>query len=151
MRNPETRHYTEEEILMHLFGEEDPAAGKEMSSHFEECEQCSAVLLEFQGLKARVSSWRVPQVPEGVWRARKAELIDQFRRDQLLVPKGGLLGALRRSVQVLWNYAVENPLPAMGYVAAGVAFASERTISLFHLDRILPASDQVFEILRRIL
>ena len=150
MRYRETRHYTEEEILLHLFGEEDPAAGKEVSRHLEGCGQCSAVWLEFRGLRERVTSWTVPEVPESVRKERKAELIDQFRRDQLLMPREGLLGALLHRVQGLWNYAVENPLPTMGYVAVGIAFASERTITMFHLDRILPATDQVFEILRRI-
>ena len=150
MKYRETRHYTEEEILLHVFAEEDPSAGKEVSAHLEKCAQCSAVWLEFRSLRERVSAWTVPEVPESVRKAREAELIDQFRRDQLGMPKEGLLVALVRSLQTVWNYAVDNPLPAMGYVAVGIAFASERTITMFHLDRILPATDQVLEILRRI-
>jgi hypothetical protein len=152
MKRPEVRHYTEEELLVHSFGEEPPSLAKQIAGHLLECRQCSAICLEFEALRSSVTSWRVPALPEDSWAARKAELMAQFRMEQAsLRPQRGVLVGLRRMLSAGWEYALENPLPTIAYIAVALAFASERTITVFRLDRILPASSAVFEILRQIL
>jgi hypothetical protein len=48
-----------------------------------------------------------------------------------------------------WNYALENPLPTLGYIVVALAFASERTITVLGLDRVVPATSEVIEILKQ--
>jgi hypothetical protein len=152
MKKADVRHYTEEELLLHLLGEQPTTMAGEISSHVEVCQQCSAIRQEFQALKSSVSSWKVPEVPEEIWRARKADLMAHFFRDRASLKRRESLSAVvLRWCRFMWGYAVENPLPTMGYIAVAVAFASERTISLFRLDKILPATNEVLEILRQIL
>ncbi len=150
MKSRDVRHYTEEEILMHVLGEEIPSFGDEISSHLADCGQCSAVSAEFRSFRDLIASWEVPAVREAAWAAQKNDLMAEFRRDRALM-REGVWGSLFRGIQNVWTYAIENPLPTMAYIAAAVAFASERTITVFHLDSILPATGEVLEILRRIL
>jgi hypothetical protein len=152
MKGPDVRHYTEEELLLHALGEVLPSVAGEISTHLLKCRQCSAVHLEFEALKSSVTAWRVPDLPERSWDARKAELMMQFRLEQtVLRQERGWFRTLRRLLAAGWDYAVENPLPTIAYIAVAIAFASERTISLFRLDRVLPAGNEVLEILRQLL
>jgi hypothetical protein len=137
------RHPTEDELLLALLGEEAGPAAR----HVQTCATCSAVSDELRAALDAVAAWSVPEVPEETWQARRAALMANIRR----APPSGLLGALGERLHAVWNYALENPLPALGYVAAAVAFASERTITVFQLDQILPGTNEVFELLRRML
>jgi hypothetical protein len=151
MKRPETRHYTEEELLMHALREEAPETGEAVSAHLDSCGECHGVYLEYEALVGEIHTWPLPELPEDSWEARKAELMSMFRRE---LEKGRRRGFSRKfewRFQRIWEYALDNPLPAMGYVAAAVAFASERTITVFRLDRILPATSEVINILRQVL
>lgn len=151
MKLPDKRHYTEEELLMHVLGEETPETGSTIASHLPECGQCRAVFQEFQLLQKSILAWKVPEVPEEAWLARKVQLMSLFREDRLRTRGEGFLPLLVRLIQGAWSYALENPLPTLGYVIVAVAFASERTITTFRLDRILPATNEVLAILRQVL
>jgi anti-sigma factor RsiW len=148
MKLPNERHYTEEELLMHLLGEEIPESGSAIASHLQKCRQCRAVFQEFQQLQKSILAWQVPVVSEEVWLARKVHLMHLFREER---SQRGFLPFLAHLVQGAWSYALENPLPTLAYVIVAVAFASERTITLFRLDRIIPATNEVLTILRQVL
>src|SRR5262249_18735511 len=143
-REETMRHLAEDELLLALLGEE---AGPVAAAHLETCAHCSAVADELRAALDAVAAWSVPEVPEETWEGRRAAPMANIRR----VPPSGLLAALVERLHAVWNYALETPLPALGYVAAAVAFASERTITVFQLDQILPATNEVFELLRQIL
>jgi hypothetical protein len=151
MKLPDDRHYTEEELLMHLLLEEIPETGSAIASHLQKCGQCRAVFQEFQQLQKSILAWQVPALPEEAWLARKVQLMNLFREDRSQRRGEGFLPFLTRLVQGAWSYALENPLPTLAYVIVAVAFASERTITLFRLDRILPATNEVLAILRQVL
>lgn len=148
---PEQRHYTEEELLMHVLEEETPEMGRAVMDHLKRCGDCRGVFREYAALVERIRRWSVPAVSEGLWRDRRALLMEQFRQDQEWLQGGRLWHRLERRFQKLWEYALENPLPTLGYIAAAVAFASERTITVLRLDRILPATSELFELLRQVL
>jgi anti-sigma factor RsiW len=151
MKLPDERHYTEEELLMHLLGEEVPAPGSAIAAHLPKCGQCRAVFQEYQQLQKDILAWQAPELPEEAWQARKAELMNLFREDRSRSRREGFLPLLARLIQGAWSYALENPLPTLGYVIVAVAFASERTITTFRLDRILPATNEVLALLRQVL
>jgi hypothetical protein len=150
MKRPDERHYTEEELLMHLLGEEIPEMGNAISLHLAKCGQCTGVFEEYRQLHQSVLRWEAPVISEAVWQAGKNELLDLFRKERLH-SGGGILALLTQVVRGVWGYALENPLPTLGYVIVAVAFASERTITIFRLDRILPATNEVLAILRQVL
>ena len=145
------RHYTEEELLMHLLGEEDAGLSAAIASHLQGCSECRAVSEEYNRLYDDIRSWSVEEIPEDRWEAGKTQLMIQFRRERELSRQRGILQFLVRTLQGDWNYALENPLPTLGYVIVAIAFASERTISVFRLDRILPGTNEVLQILKQVL
>ncbi len=151
MKRVDDRHYTEEELLMHLLGDEVPEMGEVIEAHILKCGQCRAVFQEFQEVRRSILAWQVPEPSEESWEARKLQMMNFLRLDS---PRAGGAGALRvfsGFVQRAWSYALENPLPTLGYVVVAVAFASERTITVFRLDRILPATNEVLTILKQVL
>ncbi len=151
MKRPDVRHYTEEELLLHVLGEESPELTSAIASHFESCHECRSVYQEYEALVVSIRRWQVPELPEESWQARRVELLAQFRQDRQLIRREGILDYLKRATGGIWAYALDNPLPTLGYVAAAVAFASERTITTFRLDRVLPATTEVFKIIRQVL
>jgi len=150
MRRPRSRHYAEEELLMHLLDEETPDMGQVISAHLLECDECDAISKEYADLVERIHTWAVAEVSEEVWQAQKAALLTLYRQDFAGGRGKGIISFFLTSVEAAWNYALEHPLPTLGYVAVVVAFALEQTISTFRLDRILPRASEVFEILRQV-
>jgi len=151
MKRPEVRHYTEEELLLHVLGEEEPEAGKAIAFHFEKCQECRAVFQEYEQLVRDIGSWEVPDLSEESWRTQEHALLRRYREDGPRRLRKGVWDFLSRGGQRTWDYALANPLPALGYIIAGVAFASERTITVFHLDKVLPATTELFRIIRQVL
>lgn len=150
MKRTGSRHYTEEELLMHYLQEETADVGREIAVHLGECRECDAVFGEYGDLVEKIRTWPVPELQEEAWRAQKAILLAHYREDSAAIRPKGILPTLWRSLIAIWDYALENPLPTLAYVAVAVAFALERTISTFRLDRILPGASEVFEILRQV-
>ena len=149
MPRVEARHYSEEEILMHLLGEEVPEAGADIASHLEVCGECEAVSREYAGVLSRIRTWGLEDYPAEVWRDDLAKLLERFRGDQTWLARKGGMQILLEGFRFVWNYALENPLPALGYVVVALAFASERSFTVFGLDRIIPATTEVIQILRQ--
>ncbi len=149
MPRPETRHYSEEELLMHVLQEETPEVGGNISGHVRDCDECHAILREYEGVVARIAKWGLEDFPAEVWEADGIRLLELFRSDQAWLDRRGLLRTLMRGLESAWNYALENPLPTLGYIVVALAFASERTISVLGLDRVVPATSEVIEILRQ--
>jgi hypothetical protein len=149
MPRSETRHYSEEELLMHLLQEETPETGENIAGHVRECGECHAVLREYELVVARILRWGLCDFPAEVWDADRVRLLEQFRRDQSWLERRGLLRTLMHGFESAWSYALENPLPTLGYIVVAFAFASERTITFLKLDRVVPATSEVIEIIRQ--
>ena len=150
MPRSETRHYSEEELLMHLLQEETPEAGENIAGHVRECGECHTVLSEYEIVLARIMRWGLDDFPAEVWDADRLRLLELFRRDQAWLEHRGLLLTLLHGLESAWSYALENPLPTLGYIVVALAFASERTITVLGLDRIMPATSKVIDILRQL-
>jgi len=150
MRRPRSRHYTEEELLMHLLDEETSDMGMEISTHLRECDERDGIFSEYGELVERIRTWAISGVSEEVWQAQKAALLALYREDFAGGRGKGIISFFRASLERAWNYALEHPLPTLGYVAVAIAFALQQTISTFRLDRILPGASQVLEILRQV-
>jgi hypothetical protein len=150
MKRPRSRHYAEEELLMHLLDEETSDMGKEISAHLLECDECDGIFKEYGDLVERIHAWAVLEVSEEVWQAQKAALLTLYRQDFAGGRGKGIISFFLTSLETAWNYALEHPLSTLGYVAVAIAFALQQTISTFRLDRILPGASQVFEILRQV-
>jgi hypothetical protein len=150
MRRQEVRHYSEEELLMHLLEEETDAMSDAVSTHLRKCNECAAVFEEYQNLVSGINSWQIEEVAEEAWRSQKAQLMAWLSREK---PQsdGSVFDSLAAVFTKGWNYALAHPLPTLGYIAIALAFASERTISVFRLDRVLPSTGEVFQILRQVL
>jgi hypothetical protein len=151
MKRPDVRHYTEEELLMHVLRDEAPEVEAAIIGHFETCHECRSVYQEYEALVADIRHWMVPELAAESWEAQKTQLLTMFRQDRQWMRRKGILHYLKITAGRVWDYALENPLPTMGYVAAAVAFASERTITTFRLDRVLPATTEVFKFIRQVL
>ncbi len=151
MKRVESRHYTEEELLMHHLQEETPQAGTQISAHLSECVECGAVFEEYRNLVDRIQGWSVPELQQEAWETQKAILMAHFRAETSGFRRKGLLPAMQKSLATAWNYALDNPLPTLAYIAVAIAFALERTISTLGLDRLLPGASEVFDILRQVL
>ncbi len=149
MKPPDERHFSEEELLMHLLEEDAPGLADAVAAHLSKCGHCSAVFHEYSQLQREILSWRIPELPDTAWERQKTQLLDILRGERTRTE--GFLAAASHLVREAWGYALENPLPTLGYVIVVVAFASERTISLFRLDRLLPGTNEVFAILRQVL
>lgn len=134
---------------MHVLQEETPEVGESISGHVRDCDECHAILREYEGVVARIAKWGLEDFPAEVWEADGIRLLELFRSDQAWLERRGLLRTLMRSLESAWNYALENPLPTLGYIVVALAFASERTISVLGLDRVVPATSEVIEILRQ--
>ena len=151
MSRPEVRHYTEEELLLHVLGDEAAEAGKVVEAHFGTCQECASVFQEYRQLVRDIRQWEVPELTVESWLKQSRELLRLYRTEGSRKRVQGLWIILGQSVAKVWDYALANPLPALGYIIAAVAFASERTISVFHLDRVLPATTEVFKFIRQVL
>jgi hypothetical protein len=150
MKRSQSRHHTEEELLLHFLQEETPVVGRMISDHLEVCDECAAIYREYGDLVTRIQAWAVPEVAEDVWQNKKQILLAQYREDLAVGRRKGLWSAFQKNFQSAWNYALENPLPTLAYIAVALAFALERTITTLSLDQILPGANQVFEILRQV-
>ncbi len=144
------RHYTEEELLFHALADLPPDASGQIAAHISGCAECSAVLNDYQTVRSQIVRWRVEEPSEESWARQKFMLLDAFRSHSHELRQRGFLRTVRRAFRSAWDYALENPLAAMGYVAAAVAFASERTITLFRLDHLLPNTNEVLELLKQV-
>lgn len=145
------RHYTEEELLLHVLHEESSENGEAIETHLGKCGECQAVWQEYLQLVKDIRGWSIEDLSEGSWLVRKNQLLEQVRSDPSALRRKGLGHSILKGFHVAWDYALENPLPTMGYIAIAIAFAVERTVSAFRLDRILPATSEVFELLRQML
>jgi hypothetical protein len=150
MKRPGSRHYSEEELLMHYLQEETGEAGQAIAGHLQECSECSAVFNDYAYLVEQIQSWSVPELQQEAWQAQKANLLAFYREECAGHRSRGVVAFLQKSLQSAWNYALENPLPTLAYIVAAIAFALERTIATFQLDRLLPGASEVFEILRQV-
>jgi hypothetical protein len=151
MSRPEVRHYTEEELLLHALGDEAAEAGKAVETHFGTCPECAAVFQEYRQLVRDIRQWEVPELTVESWLKQSRELLHLFRSERSRKRMRGPWIVIGQSLAGVWDYALANPLPALGYIVAAVAFASERTISVFHLDRVLPATTELFKFIRQVL
>lgn len=151
MKREEGRHYTEEELLMHVLGEEAAETNQAVAGHLRECDQCRSVCQEFRALAGRIAAWQVPEMPPETWAEQEAELLRVYRGEAGGERGQGLLAGFEWSLRRTWNFALENPLPAVGYVVLAVAFASERTITIFRMDRLIPGSADLLRILTQLL
>jgi hypothetical protein len=150
MKRHDSRHYTEEELLMHFLEEETADVRREISGHLEECGECGAIFREYGDLVGEIKAWPVPEISEQARQSRKAVLLARYRQDIASGRGKGIFPILHNIFLAAWNHALEHPLPTLGYIAVAVAFALERTISTFRLDRILPGASEVFQILRQV-
>lgn len=149
MPRQEIRHYSEEELLMHLLQEETLEAGESIAAHVGECGECHAVLREYETVLARILRWDLDDFPAAEWDADRFRLLDMFRRNQTWLEGRGIMRVLAHGFESVWNYALENPLPTLGYIVVALAFASERTITVLGLDRVVPATSEIIEILKQ--
>ncbi len=143
------RHYSEEELLLHLLREETVEVSEAVGSHLRECDECRAVYRDYERVVAGISRWGVGDIPRQAWESDRERLLEFFRRDQAWLHKRNFFLALNDSLQSVWKYALENPLPTLGYIIVAIAFASERTISVLGLDRLVPATTEVLAILKQ--
>jgi hypothetical protein len=150
MKRPEERHYSEEELLVHMLAEDAQSVAAEVEDHIGHCAECSGILAGQRELMRLVGQWAVPLLGPAAWEEDRARLLEFYRQERGRRAGAGLSGRLESTLRSIWDYALENPLPTLGYIAAAVAFASERTITLFRLDRILPATGELIEILRQV-
>jgi hypothetical protein len=90
-------------------------------------------------------------IAEGEWGRIRSELLDLFRQGRTKVRRGVLWYRLRRGIEFAWNYALENPIPTVVYITAATLFALERTITTFRLEKVVPATGELLEILRQML
>jgi len=151
MTNTDARHYTEEEILMHLLHEETAGTPEQIAGHAAECGECASVLAQYRILLDDIREWTIPEHPGPVWEAQKARLLAGFHADREMLRHGSIWPRIQWALRPVWNYALENPLPTMAYIAVATAFALERTVSTLRLDRLLPATGELFEILSQVL
>jgi len=151
MSRPEVRHYTEEELLLHALGDEAAEAGQAVEAHLGACAECAAVFQEYLQLVQDIRQWEVPELTVESWLRQSRELLRVYRSEGPRKRVQSLWLVLGQSAAKIWDYALANPLPALGYIIAAVAFASEQTISVFHLDRVLPATSELFKIIRQVL
>ncbi len=98
---------------------------------------------------ARILRWGLDDFPAEDWDADRLRLLDQVRRDRSWLERKGLMRSLMHGFESVWSYALENPLPTLGYIVVAFAFASERTITFLRLDRVVPATSEVIEIIRQ--
>lgn len=150
MTRREMRHFSEEELLMHVLGEPG-ASSEQLKSHLAECSECRSVCREFERVYAAISRWQAPDPGDDAWRRTERSVLSAFREDMQRRYGAGFFERPWRMWMTAWNYALENPLPTLGYIAAAAAFASERTITVFRLDRVLPETSQLLEMLRQVL
>lgn len=145
------RHYSEEELLFHLLGEDTAEASAATKVHLERCSECTAVLRDFAEFRTQLLGWKVEEPGDTWWQETGTRLLEAYRDSRRSIPKRASFDSVARTLRSAWSYALENPLPTMGYVAAVLAFASERTITVFRLDRLLPRTSEMLEILRQVL
>jgi anti-sigma factor RsiW len=150
MKRHESRHFSEEELLMHFLGEETADAAREIAGHLEGCGECHAIFKEYGDLVGRIQAWPIPEISEEARQSGKAALLAQYRRDMASGRDKGIIPFLHDILLGAWTHALEHPLPTLGYLAVAVAFALERTISTFRLDRILPGASEVIQLLRQV-
>ena len=151
MKRTENRHYTEEELLMHELGEEAAETNQAVTNHLRGCDQCRAVGQEFRALAGRIAAWGVPELPPEAWQAQEAELLRLYREEIGKARGHGALAGFEWRLRRVWAFALENPLPTVGYVVLAVAFASERTITIFRMDRLIPGTADLLRILTHLL
>jgi hypothetical protein len=150
MKRPAFRHYSEEELLMHILGEDDPKGSAMIASHLEECHECQVVLREYQHVLEDIHSWMVEEIPEVAWQQQKGRLMT-FVRDESRTSFRDIWVRLGGVISQGWDYAMAHPLPTLGYIALALAFASQSTISTFRLDQMLPTTGEVIQVLRMVL
>jgi hypothetical protein len=150
MNRPANRHYSEEEILMHILGEEDSKEGAILAAHLGECQECRLVLLEYQRVLEDIRFLRVDEIPAVAWLEQKERLM-AFVRDESRTSFREIRVRLGGVFVQTWNYAIAHPLPALGYIALALALASQSTISIFRLDHVLPTTGDVIQVLKLLL
>jgi hypothetical protein len=151
MRRRDARHYSEEELLLHLLAEDSPGLSAEIAVHTTECGECAAVLGEYREVVAGIQEWKAPAIDEREWERVRSELSELFKQGRARGRRGVAWHNLRRGIEFAWNYALENPVPTVVYITAATLFALERTITTFRLEKVVPATGAILEILRQML
>jgi len=151
MNRTDIRHYTEEELLLHLLREETPEIGVDIDDHAARCAECAGILAEYRAVVARTAAWRVPDLPEAEWQLSKTSLLAVVRQESMQRVRSAPWRAVAETLRSLWDYALEHPLPSLAYVAVALAFALERTIHYLQLEQILPQTGEVIQILSQVL
>jgi anti-sigma factor RsiW len=144
------RHYSEEEILMHILGEEHPDKSGNLSRHLQGCRECSSTADELRALINKILNWKTPFVSEAVWVERKSEIMEALRHEQAAHLSTGIWELVKNRIKPLRDFVAEHPLATLVYGAAVLAFAVGQTIALFHLRTILPSGNRVVEIISSI-
>jgi hypothetical protein len=151
MIKQQKRHYTEEELLMHLLGEELPDVGIGISSHLATCPLCASLFNELDEAVKTIRSWRLEELPEGSWQLLKAQFRERIRQDSCFSRNNGILDSVFDVLRSAWDYSVECPIPAICLIGLVIAFASEKAIEFFQLQHMMPSAGQVIGILRQVL
>lgn len=147
----EQRCYLEEELLMHLLNEEPPDEAISISNHLASCRSCNAVFNDLVEAEKAIRSWTVEDLPAESWESVKIQFMQLIHQDSLLFRGRGMIGSIFNIFQSAWDYAIKSPIPAICFVGAVIAFASESTIEFFRLQPMMPSAGQVIEMLRKVL
>ena len=91
-------HLTDDELILHYYGELDSAAGAKVSEHLSACATCHAGFTTLQRVLAVVEAAPMPDVAEGfertVWARLQPALADTRR--------GGMFGFLTSPSRLAW-------------------------------------------------
>jgi hypothetical protein len=150
MKRSEIPHRSEQELLMHLLDEELLARDSGVSRHLQQCHKCSAVLQGYKELLSDIRSFTIKDVSHGAWQEQKDRVMAAIKvggigNHQRVWP------CLKAALARHWEYALANPLPTLGCIALVIAFASQETISIFRLDRMLPNTGDVIRLIKQVL
>ena len=103
MSQNQTRHITDEELLLYYYGEGSGDQRAEMRAHLETCEACRALDRELRGVLALVDSEPVPEAPAGFEREMWARLEPQIAARNV---GSGFSRTLGRFELPRWAFAV---------------------------------------------
>ena len=91
-------HLTDDELILHYYGELDTVAGTRVSGHLSACARCHASFTTLQRVLAVVEAAPVPDVAEGFERTAWARLQPALADSR----RGGMFGFLTSPVRLAW-------------------------------------------------
>jgi anti-sigma factor RsiW len=140
-------HPDHEQWTLFYYHELPPQEARRLEEHLRGCGECNRAFSEWRRIQSLVTL-QVPEPLPARWAQLRSAVIHEFRRRTSAGRLELLVEDLTQGVAWMWNYLTEDPMAAMAYVSAAIAYLIYSLSNVSGLQSLIPNTEQVLSLIR---